>query len=445
MSCLCPPLLKAAHGLCLACFWLSLHPAYGQELAAVHLTQVQKGELPSQFWFPEDRPAIDDVTDSMNGLVQDIGKLDGPALLTIKRAHADRSVIVRDLHAPNLRQRIDRVCETHQPLIERLQLLPWANPSDDLVPFEFVPQRYQVQSISYLVNLYAVREFSLGRVESASKTLAGGFAFAHNLMQTSGDINMLMGVLLQSVMTNGIADLQAMGAPDMQNVLRNIAESQLDQQTIDRMLWQSVCQSMPLLIDRPRTPQEWLDDARATLRTFHRDDLTPESPEEAEQFGRQVQTIVQLGNRARTLRDPVKYEHGGLLEVKELQPGQQLRISLTLNIPALAEYVEKSLDGSICDRSRSELHQRLNAIECIELLRRESVKRGHWLTNLDDELTHSIPVQQGTSKRPTVTVVSTVNQLPGYEIRFAAGLLEQMGSSFSSKTVAVFTEQELSK
>jgi hypothetical protein len=41
--------------------------------------------------------------------------------------------------------------------------------------------------------------------------------------------------------------------------------------------------------------------------------------------------------------------------------------------------------------------------------------------------------------------VSTVNQLPGYEIRFAAGLLEQMGSSFSSKTVAVFTEQELSK
>ena len=69
MSCLCPPLLKAAHGLCLACFWLSLHPAYGQELAAVHLTQVQQGELPSQFWFPQDRPAIDDVTDSMNGYV----------------------------------------------------------------------------------------------------------------------------------------------------------------------------------------------------------------------------------------------------------------------------------------------------------------------------------------------------------------------------------------
>ncbi len=445
MSCLCPPLWKAGHCLCLACFGLYLHPAYGQELAAVHLTQVQQGELPSEFWFPQDRPAIDDVMNSMNGFVQAIGKLDGPALLEIKRAHADRSVIVRDLHAPNLRQRINHVCETHQPLIETLQMLPWANPSDDLVPFEFMPQRYQVQSIPYLVNLYAARELSLGRVESASKTLAGGFAFAHNLMRTSGDINMLMGVLLQSMMTHGIADLQSMGAPDMQKVLRQIAESQLDQQTIDRMLWQSVCQSMPLLVDRPRTPQEWLDDTRATLKTFHRDDLTPESVEEAEQFGRQVQTIVQLGNRARALRDPVKYEHGGLLEVKELKPGQQLRISLTLNIPALAEYVEKNLDGSICDRSRNELQQRLGAIECIELLRRESVKRGHWLTTLDDELTHSIPVQHGTGTRPTVTVVPTVNQLPGYEICFEASVSEQMGSPFSSKTVAVFAEQELSK
>ncbi len=261
-------LLAGLFGVCL--LLIPSKQIFAQELLSLYLHRVAEGEFPAQHWYPPDRPSIEEELESMNGLLQALAKLDEPAMREIKQAYADRAVIVRDLDVANLRARIDKVCETHQPIIETLKNVRWANASDDLVPFAFIEQRLQIQSLAYLVNLSAARELASGRIESASQTLAGGYAFAHNLMRTAGDINVVMGIVLQSVMSYGIADLQSIGAPDMRLVLARLSESQMDQQTLDRLLWQSVCQSMPVLVDRPRKPREWREDVRATLKTFQR-------------------------------------------------------------------------------------------------------------------------------------------------------------------------------
>ncbi len=176
-------------------------------------------------------------------------------------------------------------------------------------------------------------------------------------------------------------------------------------------------------------------------------DLTPESVEEAEQLGRQIQTIVQMGKRVKALSVPVKYEHGGLADVKDLKPGQQIRIQMKLSIPSLAEYVEKTLDSSHLDRARKDLRQRLCAMQCIELLRRESAKRGRWVSELDDEFKNAIPVQPGTNMKPTITIMQSADKLPSYEIKLPENnfLAWFSRSPQESMIVAVSTEQELSK
>jgi len=187
-------------------------PILAEELLSLHLNRVAQGEFPAQHWYPQDRPSIEEELESLNVLVKAMAKLDEPAMREIKRAYADRAVIVRDLDVANLRARIDKVCETHQPIIERLKSVRWANPSKDCVPFTFIEQRLQVQSIAYLVNLYAAREFASGRIDSASQTLAGGYAFAHNLMRTAGDVNFIMGIILQSVLAADFIAVLAMVA-----------------------------------------------------------------------------------------------------------------------------------------------------------------------------------------------------------------------------------------
>jgi len=149
-------------------------PILAEELLSLHLNRVAQGEFPAQHWYPQDRPSIEEELE--------------------------------------LRARIDKVCETHQPIIERLKSVRWANPSKDCVPFTFIEQRLQVQSIAYLVNLYAAREFASGRIDSASQTLAGGYAFAHNLMRTAGDVNFIMGIILQSVLAADFIAVLAMVA-----------------------------------------------------------------------------------------------------------------------------------------------------------------------------------------------------------------------------------------
>jgi hypothetical protein len=234
-----------------------------EELFSVHLREVTEGEFPSHHWFPADRLSIESEMDSMKTLVNELATLDQSAMKKIKRSFADRAVVVRDLDAANLRDRINEVCDAHQLIIEKVQNTRWSNATHDVIPFEIEEQRYQIQSLAYLVNLYAAHELSEGRIESASKTLAGGFAFAHNLIHTYGDLNVLTGIVMQSVLTQGIADMQSMGAPDMRLVLGRLVESQVDQEMIDRSLWKNICRTMPVLIDRPRNGSEWHPKSRA--------------------------------------------------------------------------------------------------------------------------------------------------------------------------------------
>ena len=415
-----------------------------EELLSVHLRRVADGEFPVQRWYPEDRRPITEELESMNGLIKALATIDARAMREIERAYADRAVVIRDLDAANLRDRIDEVCDAHQPIIQQLKSVRWANASEDLAPFEFMEQRMQVQSMAYLVTLYSAREFAAGRTDSASQTLAGGYAFAHNLMRTSGDINLIMGIVLESVLSHAIVDLQSSGAPDMRLPLDRLSESQMDQQTLDRLLWNAVCHAMPVLVDRPRKPQEWREDIRATLNIFDREGLTPDSAEEAERLGRQFQTLVLTGKRLKALSFPVKYEHGGLPKLKELKPGQQFRFKTNLNVPTLAEYVEKMLDSTHLDRARNELQQRLCGVQCIEVLRLESVKRGSWLSEIDGTFKNSLPVLQGTNMKPTIIVMQG-GELPAYEIKLPRkDLLARFTEPPElAPIVAVSTEQAL--
>jgi len=423
---------------------LSSHSSPAEELFSVHLNWATEGEFPVQSWFPEDRLSIDDEMQWMHGVVNELAKLKQSEMLELKRAFADRAVFVRNLEVANLRTRIDEVCESHRSIIEKLQGGHWADASKELVAFDIAERRYQVQSLAYLVSLYAVRELSEGRVESASQTLAGGFAFAHNLRLTSGDLNLIMGTVLQSVMTYGIADMQSMEVPDMRPMFSRLVDSQMDQETIDRVLWNDVCRSMPVLIDRPRNPSEWRDDVQATLETFHQAKLTPESEDEAEKFGRQLQTMVQGGKRVAALSIPVRFKHGAVAETKDLRPGQSVRLTLQKNIVVLAGYVEDRLDVTSFDQAHHELQQRLCGLQCVELLRVESTKRGRWLSSFDEPFRNAIPAQLGTSLQPAVVVLQGTSEWPSYEIRlpaknFLAGFFL---SPHETKTVSVGIEQE---
>jgi hypothetical protein len=316
-----------------------------------------------------------------------------------------------------------------------------------MVSLEVSEQRYQIQTLGYLVNLGAVRDFVEGRGESASQTLAGGYAFAHNLMRTSGDLNMILGITLQSVMTGALADLQSLGAPDMQMVLSRIRASQMDQATQDHLQWMDVCRTMPVLIDRQRNPEDWQTDMEATLKTFYRLDLVPQSLDDAEQLGRQIQTIVQTMDRVKALNIEVKHEYGGVSEARDLVPGKRLRQTTTMNIAAFAKYVDQTLDDRIFDRAKHDLGQRLWGLHCVECLRLESVKLGHWITKLDTDFLDAVPSRRGATQRPTIEISQGLNELPFYEIHLPE---QNFPSGFSrppddTPMIAVSIAQDISQ
>ncbi|MCM2369026.1 hypothetical protein [Aporhodopirellula aestuarii] len=419
-------------------------PCSADELLTLHLNRVTPGEFPAQHWYPDNRPSITDQREAMVELVEMLSALDDRTMKELKIAHADRALMVRDWEMTNLKARIDRLCQTHQPIIDKLKAIRWSNAANEIVPFEIVSVRYQIQALAYLTNLYAIREFSEGRVKSASQTLAGGYAFAHNLMRTTGTLNVVMGIVLQSVMTNAIADLQSLGSPDMRAMLSRLDASQMAPQALDHSIWKEVCESMPVLIDRPRTPSEWREDVAATLQTFKRADLTPNSNEEAERLGRQLQTMVQTRPRVKALSISINYEHGGLEEVQTLKPGQQLRMQMTMNIPALAEYVDTSLDKSVLDRAQNDFRRRLCGLRCVEVLRIESAKRGRWLSDVTADLLEAFPNQRGTNLKPTLKIEQGLNGLPSYEIRlpetdFLAGFFKP---SHQIETISVSIQQD---
>lgn len=388
------------------------------DLLNFHLNQVAPGQFPAQHWYPADRPSIINEREAMLELMEMLSSLDGAAIEEIKTAHADRSVLVRDLGLPKLKARIDRICASHRPILNQVKQIEWSNASPEMVSLEVSEQRYQIQALGYLVHLGAVREFAEGRFESASQTLAGGYAFAHNLMRTSGDLNMILGITLQSVMTGALADMQSLGAPDMQIVLSRISASQIDQATQDHLQWIDVCRTMPVLNDRQRNPKDWQADLEATLKTFHRSDLMPQSLDDAEQLGRQIQTIVQAMDRVKALNIAVEYKHGGTSEARNLESGQRLLQTTTMNIAAFAKYVDQTLDDRIIDRAKHDLGQRLWGLHCVECLRLESVKRGHWITKIDTAFLNAIPSRRGATQKPTIKISLGMNKLPFYEIHF---------------------------
>lgn len=391
------------------------------EVLSVYFQPVTEGEFPTEHWYPEQRGSIENQLPAMQALLAELSVLDLPVQEMIQTAHKNRAAVVRDLGTnEKFQAAISSLCDEHMAIIEKLKAIQWSDPSSDSIsfPFDSESQRYQLQSLSYLAHLAVIREFAEGRTESASHILASALALSHNLQITSGEINEILGVVMQQLLMSAFADLQSMGAPRMQVALERLRLSQLSTETRDRIFWQSVSGSVPLLVDRPRKPEDWKNDLSKTLTGLGNSRLTAlVNEDEAEQIGRSLQSIVKRGKQARQLQHPIEFAHGGDPRIEAIPLEQGVTAKVNPIVVPIAKFIEKMLNPEIRNQALDRAQQIRDGTICLEMLRCESAKRGTWVTEITEELRQQFPISPSTGDRPTAVVSTSVNRLPVYEIQ----------------------------
>ncbi|WP_094412002.1 hypothetical protein [Rhodopirellula sp. MGV] len=435
---------------CMCCIGFILigeRPAKSQELLAYHLHRIADGEIPLQDWYPDQRPALHEQTDLMRSILDQLDQIDEDAIHEINLAYANRIILISGHQAPKSLERIETVCDKHQAFTDLVNQIKWAETPDQGVSFDIEHQSRKFQAMVYLINLRTLLEYKNGRTDDASKTLASGFAFAHNLMRTNNDINLLVGYMYQTVLLNAVADLQSMGSPYMTGVTDRLNKSLVTRHTVDQILWSVTCSDLPILSDRPRQPDEWVRDVRALFRTFKQTSRAPKSPEQAELLGRQFQSLILVGQNFKSLSEPIQYVYGGTENAAPALSKHLLDIQQLIVLPVFAKYVETRLDRTFLSRARARVTARLVAIECVEQIRRQSQAQGGWLTQLEADFQASIPFASGENWKPEVTVIESFNGFPAYEIQFPqhSSLAWFTESPMEPLAVSVNVAEELSR
>lgn len=345
------------------------------ENSVVFLSPKHLGKFPCESWCPTDRASIQTEVASLNALLKVLGRLGEDDRAAIEYAFDDRSVLIRDLDAANLIVRINSVCDANRDILDALRIVRWSDPSDTPVAFVFDSQvqRYQIQTLSQLISLDVILEASMGRLNSASRTLESGFAFAHNLSLTNGALNLVLGQSFKNILLQTVIDLQAMGVSEMISVVEKISANSLDQKWIDRSLWQAVCHELPILNDRERDSAQWRDDLIECFGFFNKTIEPPLEPAESERLGRQLQSLVKMGHFASELSIEIEYEQGGLSGIKNLQPGEMIRFTMPMGMLAIARYVEQGLDPRFINRVLLNQSRLMSIATAVEVIRKESI------------------------------------------------------------------------
>lgn len=363
-----------------------------QPLYFAFLRTVAAGDFPVEHWSTESEDQCDASIEAAKKVFRLVKELAPDDEARISDAFESRTGALRwSGAAPS----IDLVLQKHSDLLKVVKTIRFPEMRSQLgeISFEEISS-VKLEAFWQLIVIATVDSAVRNDFDLASNVLAGGFAASRWLQHADAYQIILRALLLEERLHCGFVDLQAIGAPILDGVISELHDGIFPDEKLDQAIWDTLCEDFPIFRTRDRKSRDWEVDLQTTLISFGvpgESGAQLLSELDIETVGQRLQR--EATKRLRVLDIDIV---AGSSDMRS-EAVKESRDSHKTVENRIASIVSSSFDKVLVkpiELSRMlsmNARQRLLAIKCGEVIRKESRKKGQWISEIDKLLSDSFP------------------------------------------------------